>query len=176
MIGVYNQQEKPGSIWWITLDPFLVSSLSSFLVRATRLGGTVGTLSGGEGAALGGKGKGILLYILTDVAGTPLASRPTPAHGNARARVRPPLEVVRWRTGKRGRPRNRPKVIATDQGYDAKDLRRQLRTRGSRAQIPKRLWKAKKARDRPLKVDLPQFQAEGTFAWFQKKYRRLAVR
>jgi hypothetical protein len=126
--------------------------------------------------ARGGKGKGILIHTLTDAAGMPLANRTTAANGNERAQVMPLLDAVRLRTGKRGRPRKRPKVIATDKGYDAKDLRRQLRTRGIRAQIPKRVWKTKKPRGRPIKIDVPRFQAERTFAWFQKKYRRLVVR
>jgi transposase len=131
---------------------------------------------GGEGVARGGKGKGILIHSLTDAAGMPLANRTTPANGNERAQVMPLLDAVRLRTGKRGRPRKRPKVLATDKGYDAKDLRQQLRKRGIRAQIPKRVWKTKKSRGRPIKIDVPRFQAERTFAWFQKKYRRLVVR
>jgi hypothetical protein len=75
-----------------------------------------------------------------------------------------------------GRPWKRFKVLATDKGYDAKALRQQLRKRGIRAQIPKRVWKTKKLRGRPLKKDVPRFQAARTFAWFQKKYRRLVVR
>ena len=126
--------------------------------------------------ARGGKGKGILIHTLTDAAGMPLANRTTPANGNERAQVMPLLDAVRLRAGTRGRPRKRPKVIVTDRGYDAKDLRRQLRTRGIRAQIPKRVWKTKPLRGRPIKINVPRFQAERTFAWFQKKYRRLVVR
>jgi transposase len=126
--------------------------------------------------ARGGKGKGSLIHTLTEAAGMPLANRTTPANGHERAQVMPLLDAVRLRTGKRGRPRKRPQVIATDKGYDAKDLRQQLRTRGIRAQIPKRLWKTKKPRGRPIKIEVPRFQAERTFAWFQKKYRRLVVR
>lgn len=48
--------------------------------------------------------------------------------------------------------------------------------RGIRAQLPKRVWKTKKNRGRPMKKVVPRFQAERTFAWFQKKYRRLVVR
>jgi Transposase DDE domain len=88
----------------------------------------------------------------------------------------PLLDAVRRRTGKRGRPRKRPTAMATDKGYDAQDLRRQPRRRGIRAQIPKRASKAKKARGRPLKTDVPRFQAERTSAWFQKRYRRLVDR
>jgi hypothetical protein len=126
--------------------------------------------------ARGGKGKGILIHSLTDAAGMPLANRTTPANGDERAQVLPLLDTVCLRTGKPGRPRKRPRVLATDRGYDAKALRLQLRRRGIRAQIPKRVWKTKKARGRPIKMTVPRFQAERTFAWFQKKYRRLVVR
>jgi transposase len=106
----------------------------------------------------------------------PLSTRITPANGDERAQVLLLLDAFRIRTGKRGRPRKRLKVLATDKGYDAKALRHRLRERGIRPQIPKRVWKTKKPRGRPLKKDVPRFQAERTFAWFQRKYRRLVVR
>jgi hypothetical protein len=93
-----------------------------------------------------------------------------------RAQVVPRLDGVKVRTGKQGRSRKRLKVIATDKGYDAKTLRQQLRKRGIRAQLPKRVWKTKKNRGRPIKQGVPWFQAARTFAWFQKKCRRLVVR
>jgi hypothetical protein len=126
--------------------------------------------------ARGGKGQGRRIHTLTEAAGMPLAKRTTPAHGTERAQVMPRLDAVRRRTGKRGRPRKRPKVIATATGSDAKDLRQQLRARGLRAQIPKRVWTTQKPRGRPSKIAVPRFQAERTFAWFQKQYRRLVVR
>jgi transposase len=126
--------------------------------------------------AYGRKGQGILSHRLTDAAGMPLANQTTPANGNERAQVMPLLDAVHLRTGRRGCPRKRPKVIATEKGYDAQDLRPQLRTRGIRAQIPKRVWKTKKPRGRPIKINVPRFQAERTFGWFQKKDRRLVVR
>jgi hypothetical protein len=131
---------------------------------------------GGEGVAHGRKGKGILIHSLTDAAGMPLPARTTPANGDERAQVIPLLDGLRVRTGKRGRPRKRLKVLAADKGYDAKDLRRRLRKRGIRPQIPKRVWKHRKRRGRPMKKDIPRFQAERAFAWFQRKYRRLVVR
>jgi hypothetical protein len=131
---------------------------------------------GGEGVARGGKGTGILIHSLTEGGGMPLANRTTPAKGDERAQVRPWLDAVKVHTGTRGRPRKRLKVIATEQGYDAQGLRQQLRKRGIRAQLPKRVWKTKKNRGRPIKKTVPRFQAERTFAWFQKKYRRLVVR
>jgi hypothetical protein len=106
----------------------------------------------------------------------PVAACTTPAHGNERAPVMPLLDAVTIKTGKCGRPRKRPKVLAADKGYDARALRQQLRRRGIRAQWPKRVWKTRKLRGRPLRMDVPRVQAERTFAWFQKKYRRLVVR
>jgi hypothetical protein len=131
---------------------------------------------GGEGVARGGKGKGLWIPSLTEGNGMPLAHCTTPANGNERAQVVPLLDAVKVHTGKRGRPRKRLKVIATDKGYDAKVLRQTLRKRGLRAQLPKRVWTTKKHRGRPIKQVVPRFQAERTFAWFQKKYRRLVVR
>jgi IS5 family transposase len=106
----------------------------------------------------------------------PLATRTTPAHGDERAQVIPLLETLHVRTGQRGRPRKRPQALAADKGYDAKDLRRRLRQRGIRPQMPKRVWNRRKLRGRPIKQDVPRFQAERTFARFQRKYRRLVVR
>jgi Transposase DDE domain len=131
---------------------------------------------GGAGVARGGKGKGLLIHSLTEGNGMPFANRTTPANGAERAPVLPRLDAVKVRSGKRGRPRKRLKVLATEQGYDAKALRQQLRNRGMRAQRPKRVWQTKKNRGRPSKKGGPRFQAERTFAWCQKKYRRLVVR
>jgi Transposase DDE domain len=130
---------------------------------------------GGEGVAHGGKGKGSLSHSLTEGRGLPLANRTTPANGDERAQVLPWLDAVQVRTGQRGRPRTRLTVLATDQGYDAPALRQQLRKRGSRAQIPQRVGKTKKHRGRPIKQAVPRLQAERTFTWFQKKYRRFVV-
>jgi hypothetical protein len=131
---------------------------------------------GGEEVARGGKGQGILIHCLTAGDGMPLAQRTTPAHGEERAPVLPLLDAIHVRTGHPGRPRKRPKVLATETGYAAQAVRQKLRQRGIRAQIPKRVWKTKKNRGRPIKVSVPRFQAERTFAWVQKKYRRVVVR
>ena len=106
----------------------------------------------------------------------PLSTCTTSAHGDERAEVIPRLDTLHVRTGTRGRPRKRRKVLAMDKGYDAKDLRHRLRRRGIRPQIPKRVWKSRKPRGRPIKKDVPRYQAERAFAWFQRKYRRLVVR
>jgi hypothetical protein len=98
----------------------------------------------------------------------PLSARTTPANGDERAQVMPRLDTLHLRTGKRGRPRKRLKVLAMDKGYDAKDLRHRLRRRGSRPQILKRVWKSRQPRGRPIKTGVPRDQAERTFAWCQR--------
>jgi IS5 family transposase len=131
---------------------------------------------GGEEVAYGGKGKGILIHTLTEGNGMPLSNRTTPANGSEREQVIPLLDQVKLKTLKRGRHSLRLKVLAADKGYDSKQQRTILRKRGIRPQIPKRVWKTKKNKGRPIKISVPRFQQERCFAWFQRKYRRLAVR
>ncbi|HEX9868583.1 MAG TPA: transposase [Candidatus Tectomicrobia bacterium] len=123
---------------------------------------------GGEGVAYGRNGQGILIHSLTDAAGMPLANRTTPANGHERAQVMPLLDAVHLRTDTRGRPRKRPKVIAAEKGYDANPLRQQLRTRGIRAQLPKRVWKTQKPRGRPIKISVPVAKRSGPLPGFKR--------
>ncbi|NJN12653.1 MAG: transposase [Richelia sp. RM2_1_2] len=126
--------------------------------------------------AYGGKGKGVLIHTLTEGNGIPLANSTTPANGSEREQVIPLLDKVKLKTLKPGRPRRRVKVLATDKGYDSKEKRAILRKRGIRPQIPKRVWKNRKNKGRPIKIAVPRFQQERCFAWYQRKYRRLVVR
>ena len=86
------------------------------------------------------------------------------------------LAQIRLATGKRGNPKHRPKTLAADKGYDARWLRKRLRTKGIRPQIKKRLIRGKKPKGRPIMDIVPRYQQERSFAWFQRKYRRLVVR
>jgi hypothetical protein len=131
---------------------------------------------GGEDIAYGHKGKGILIHTLTDGNGMPLANCTTPANGSERDQVIPLLDRIKVKTNQPGRPRKRVKVLAADKGYDSTEKRAALRQRGIRPQFPKRVWKTKKNRGRPIKISAPRFQQERCFAWFQRKYRRLVVR
>ena len=106
----------------------------------------------------------------------PLSSIVTSANGSERQQVMPLIDGILIKTNQPGRPRKQVKVLAADKGYDSKDLRRVLRKRGIRPQLPKRTWKKKKNRGRPIKISVPRFQIERCFAWFQRKYRRLVVR
>ena len=105
-----------------------------------------------------------------------MANKTTAANGNEREQVIPLVDSVNVKTRSRGRPRKRLKVIAGDKGYDSQEQRQQLRKRGIRAQFPKREWKKRKNKGRPIKIETPRFQQERSFAWYQRKYRRLVVR
>ena len=91
-----------------------------------------------------------------------------PRYGNA--------DQERERAPRQGRPKKRVRVLAADKGYDSKEKRAALRKRGIRPQLPKRTYKTKKNRGRPIKISVPRFQQERCFAWYQRKYRRLVVR
>src|SRR6266540_3178864 len=69
-----------------------------------------------------------------------------------------------------------PELTPRGCGMPHAPFRMVVNRRGMRPQILKRVWKSKPPRGRPIKQDVPRFQAERTFAWFQKKYRRLVVR
>ena len=131
---------------------------------------------GGEDVAYGHKGKGILIHTLSEGNGLPVANCTTPANGNEREQLIPLIDSTNLKTYKRGRPRKRFQVIATDKGYDCQRQRQALRRRGIRPQLPKRLWKGKKKPGRGIKISVPRFQQERCFTWYQRKYRRLVVR
>ena len=126
--------------------------------------------------AYGRKGKGILIHTLTEGNGMPIANLTTAAKGSEREQIFPLLDSVKLKTLKPGNPKRKVKILAADKGYDSKGKRLALRKRGIRPQFPKRVYKSKKHRGRPIKNDTPRFQQERCFSWFQRKYRRLVVR
>jgi IS5 family transposase len=113
---------------------------------------------------------------MTDANGMPVVAITTPANGDERQQVRSMLAQIRLATGKRGNPQRRPKTLAADKGYDARWLRKRLRTLGIRPQMKKRQIRGKKPKGRPIKEIVPRYQQERSFSWFQHKYRRLVVR
>ena len=133
-------------------------------------------IGGGDGVAIGYKGKGVLIHSITDANGMPVVAITTAANGDERQQVLPMLTQIQLKTGKRGNPKRRPKALAADKGYDAKWLRKRLRTKGIRPQIKKRHSRGRKPKGRPIKDILPRYQQERSFSWFQRKYRRLVVR
>ena len=81
---------------------------------------------------------------------------------------------------RRGRPKQRPKQLAADTGYDSRLLRRELRKRGITPSIPERQLQKRKRRRRgqPAKVHAvsrQRWKVERAFAWLNN-WRRLATR
>jgi hypothetical protein len=66
----------------------------------------------GEGVVYGRKSQGLLIESLTDGAGRQMSTCTTLATGHERAPVIPLLDTLHIRPGKRGRPRQRLKVLA----------------------------------------------------------------
>ena len=75
----------------------------------------------GDGDAYGGKGKDILIHILTKGSGMPLSNCTTPANGSETDQVIPLLDSVKVKTNKRGRSRKHLKVLGAEKGNDSKD-------------------------------------------------------
>ena len=106
----------------------------------------------------------------------PMNATQTAANADERKQVNPLLDSIRIRTGKRGRPRKRFGRIGFDKGYDDQKIRNRLRGRGIEPEIPKRVWKTKPTRGRPLTKKVPRYKVERTFSWYQRKFRRLTTR
>lgn len=131
---------------------------------------------GGQGVEYGFKGKGILIHLIVDAKGMPLSFSVTAANGDERIEAKTNTEKIRISHGKPGRPRRHPKKLAGDKGFDSKELRDHLRKKGIKPEIPKRKWKNKAHRGRPLIKTVERYVVERAFAWVQRKFRRVAIR
>ena len=132
---------------------------------------------GGDKVDHGYKGKGITTHILVDNNGMPLAARTTPASSSEQNEVIDLLESARVPNPKGGRPKSCPKELQADRGYDSQKLREQIRSKGVRPIIPRRIWKGrKKRRGRKPPACKDRFKVERFFSWLQRKYRRLCIK
>ncbi len=132
---------------------------------------------GGEDVQYGFKGKGVTIHALVDGNGLPLSVISTGAAESERAQVEPLIDRIETITGKTGRPRKRPDAIQGDKGYDSRTLRDHIRHRGITPMIPRRSWQNRKPpKGRPPNKPVDRWKVERTFAWLQRKYRRLVVR
>jgi transposase len=90
------------------------------------------------------------------------------------------LERIRLRRGV-GRPRRRPKELYADSAYDSARIRRYLRSRGIRANIPSNARnRHKPKRGRPYRFDEEGYRrvrssVERFFAWL-KSFKRITIR
>lgn len=132
---------------------------------------------GGDDVEYGFKGKGITQHLLIDGSGMPLAIITTSAAESERAQIINLQAQVKIFGGNRRRPRSCPDELQTDKGYDAKELRGNLRRKGVKPLVPRREWEKRK-QPRGPKPEGPKdrWKVERCFAWMQKKFRRLCIK
>ena len=132
---------------------------------------------GGDEVAYGFKGKGVTVHSLVDGEGLPLALRSTAANVYEPVQVIPLLESIDVQTGLPGRPRKNPALLQGDAGYDSKALRKKLKCCGIQPRISVNPRQRKKPKlGRPYAKTIDRWKCERTFAWYQRKFRRLVVR
>ncbi len=145
--------------------------------RSSADGSFVAGKGGGEDVQYGFKGKGITLHALVDNNGLPLSVISTGAAESEREQVEPLIEQTEVLAGKPGRPKKRPDAIQGDKGYDSRALRNRIRQKGIAPMIPRRSWPNRKPpKGRPPNKPVDRWKVERSFAWLQRKYRRLVVR
>lgn len=140
-------------------------------------GSFVAGKGGGEGVEYGFKGKGVTLHALVDGNGMPLAITHTSANGSERDQVLPLLQKPQVKSANSKRKRNCPKIVQMDKGYDSQALREQVRSKGVRPIIPRRVRansKQRAGRKPPKLID--RWKVERVFAWIQRKFRRVCIR
>lgn len=132
---------------------------------------------GGEGVAYGHKGKGMLIHGLCEGQGRLLSVTVTPANGDERAEVRVLLDAIVLKAEDEVVTNPSVENLAADKGYDSNSLRKELRTRKIRPEIPRRNRPGgKRPRGRPIHQTVPRFIIERAWAWMQRKFRRIVVR
>ena len=118
---------------------------------------------GGEEIEVGHKGKGSTMHLLVEAGGAPLAVATGAANLDERVFVEYLLDQIHVH----------PVILHADKGYDASWLRDLLFYMGISPIISRRKWPS----GGPEAVNRNyRWVVERTFAWLQKKFRRLVVR
>jgi|TARA_Y100000310_G_scaffold273823_1_gene289519 transposase len=132
---------------------------------------------GGQEIEHGYKGKGVLLHLLIDGLGNPLAITTTAANGAERKEVEKlitSLETLR-------KPKEGMIILEADKGYDADWLRRSLLSANIFPLIPYRKIRGRKF---PSMKEIcttfhlfrKRWMVERAFAWLKRRCRRLLMR
>ena len=143
-------------------------------------GSFVPAKKGGDQVGLTKKGKGTKWMLVVDGNGLPVGFHLDRATTAEVKLAECTLDTIRV-TRPRGRPRQRPKKLVADRGYDSSAFRRALRRRGIRMCIPPRRrpkqWKAKRGRPVVARKDdyRLRYKVERTFSWLGN-FRRLLIR
>jgi transposase len=137
---------------------------------------------GGDKVGLTKKGKGTKWMLVVDGNGLPLGFHLDSANVAEVRLAEETLDTIRvCRGGTRGRPKQRPKTLVADRGYDSSAFRGVLRRRGIRMCIPAKRrpasWRPK--RGRPVLARREEYRlrykVERSFAWLGN-FRRLLIR
>lgn len=114
------------------------------------------------------------LHVVTDSNGIPLALHVSPGQRSETQCMETVLEKVKIKHAGPGRPTTRPQAIVGDKGYNSKQLRNYLRSRGIRPVIPTyKNQKPDPAFDR--KLYRKRNVVERSIGWL-KNFRRVATR
>jgi len=108
-------------------------------------------------------------HILTDAQGIPLASIVTGANANDVTQLLPLVQAIPPIRGKPGRPRQRPKALQGDRGYDSEPHRRLLRALAIEPII------AKRNTEHGSGLGKTRWVVERSIAWLHQ-FRRLKIR
>lgn len=126
---------------------------------------------GGKNVNHGYKGKGVVIHLLTDGSGKPLAITTTPANGNERLQV----EILLNQS-----PINLEEsmlILEADKGYDSAELRSKLLKMNVFPLIPYRRnnKKAEEFKDQ-FTIESKRWRVERSFSWLKRKCRRILMR
>ena len=133
---------------------------------------------GGDQVNHGHKGKGVLIHLLIEKNGHPIAATSTAANGNERNEVEKLLDLV---------PVNKwindigtLSVLEADKGYDSSSLRQSLVNRRILPVIPYRKNRKDKIQIDDIfetfSVTPSRWKVERAIAWIKRKSRRLLMR
>lgn len=124
------------------------------------------------------RGKGTKLMLVTEGTGMPVGLYLASAQQAEVRLAEITLETVRVQ-GPCGRPRTRPQHLTADKGYDSRNFRHYLRSRGIAHTIPPIRRRGRRRPGRPIQADPLRYASrwiiERTNAWLQN-FRRVLVR
>jgi transposase len=118
------------------------------------------------------------IHILCEGQGKPLALTLTPGQDAEGGQVQPLLDQVQI-GGKRGAPRRRLGVVAGDKGYDSRQVREEIRSRGSRPLIAHRKDRAGQYPEAARGFDKKRYRRRNVVERLinrLKSFRRIATR
>jgi transposase len=138
---------------------------------------------GGEMVDHGYKGKGVLLHLLVETSGKPIAITSTPANGDERKEVEKLLLERKTELSNHNLRSRSLTILEADKGYDCQWLRQKLLGLNILPVIP---WRkqGKSTEEKPSIKKVHEFfqikplrwQVERAFSWIKRKCRRIMNR